>query len=1747
MQRKMKNPANDEISHSDGTLVRSLTTRAQREIFLLEQAQSGVRCSVWFSQLICGPLDLDVLANVLKQLTLKVPLLQTRFAFSDGELWQIHDPSICPTIRTIDVSSSSVPFEEALKRMRESAENRLSLTTGDKLYEFTFYIVDNNTHIVHFLLHHSIIDGRSSAKLVSMITAAYNDLIQGKPIIVRPELHFGAIAGTDAKYQSSPEHQQDEKFWKTYVQSLCRHAYTQRNINPFGNKTTNRCTHTLRASERQKLKQTAASMNVVESILYIGVSALLFRSHLDNECVSLSLPVSGTHMIQELGMTANLLPLLLRIPEHATFKDVLNHVNQETKSILLHQRYRVTEIRRHANYSTNISFGPSVNIMLLNQEETLENCICSNHSGANIDTNEFQITFCTDHSNGHLDIFFDDIEEGHSKEQLIALKDRLIFILDLIVNSPNSTVSALDALDGYHTITSVEEIESFYANRRTPVAAGFLQWGRCVDSLVRLVHSNIWVGSGPSPFATSKILLTDRVVNISKLKRGTIYRPSEAPGTLLVIGKTTWHIAVSDGVVEISEFIDEDGQPISAPTLAKQCHLLEGDKLPIITAEQAEWLSVSRARSMHSESYWNRCLANFEPCTLSIIQNCSTHPPMWVATNFRSLSSGYSATELLVAWLVYIARDRQMSQLQIGWDATESINRYADDNQLATYIFAKTVPFSVSIHLCDTFPAVMASVNKNLKQLINNLPCLSDLHVRHTICSSNNLRSKKPWALAISLINTQNLLSLENTDAHGSFLTLQINKYNGTFRWIYDTNQISDEEVNRISSRMLVLLTSAHSTDQAQMPVGELDLLPKTELELLLNVGNQTDTNYPAKNGIHLSRATVANSKRLCCHEIFEAQVEQNEHAIAVECEEETLSYTELNARANRLAHYLITKGVKPDDLIAVCVKRSTKMLVAILGILKSGGAYVPLDPVYSSQRLINILEDADPLYVLVDATGQKALGHHQVTVVDLDQSLPGGLSPINPDSKKLGLTPAHLAYVIYTSGSTGKPKGVMIEHQQVTRLFEVTRDKFAFNKQDKWCLFHSFSFDVSVWEIWGALSNGSQLAIVPHETGRCADEFYKWVCNHGITVLNQTPSAFKMFMQAKNISSLSDRLRYVIFAGEEFDQSIAKNWHKKYYNAQTELVNMYGTTETTVHATYQLLKASEYIHSIGRPIADLCAYLLDTHGEPVPFGAEGELYIGGAGLARGYLNRPELTAERFVPNPFSENTLARMYRTGDWVRYLPDGNLVYLGRIDQQVKIRGFRIELGEIETHLMEHNLVRDAVVLSWKNKSNTDAQLVAYVVADPDASLVQHLRRYLSALLPDYMVPAAYVCVSSLPLTPNGKLDRCALPPPNDDAFVRQAYEAPQGEIEARFASIWSDLLGIDRISRHDNFFELGGHSLLAIQFANQASKVYNMCVEARGLFSFPILKDLAEKTTSCGSQRLYSDSAIPVRRFGCRPPIFLLPDGTGDTSYAFELAPEIDKSFPVFVLPWPSPEKEQPSCVQEMASTMIPLIKKIQPNGPCAIAGYSAGGILAYEVANQLINSGYSVSFLGLIDTYPPTEVNVFNDLECFLFILASKYPSMRALDDAVWWERVKKLTFNEAIEEIERRCDDFKIPDIEWEVILSKQRTHYQNICTEYEFNSLPITINLFKGTEYIDLAIFSDNKYLDDLLRKFVNNSKEFYNHANLDWKNYHLPSLCIIPIEGDHRTILSDRKSRASLGRKITQAFLSQESIKTT
>jgi amino acid adenylation domain-containing protein len=659
--------------------------------------------------------------------------------------------------------------------------------------------------------------------------------------------------------------------------------------------------------------------------------------------------------------------------------------------------------------------------------------------------------------------------------------------------------------------------------------------------------------------------------------------------------------------------------------------------------------------------------------------------------------------------------------------------------------------------------------------------------------------------------------------------------------------------ITRLIGHFQTLLEGIVARPEARL--SELPLLTERERRQLLVEWNNTQADYP---------------KDKCIHQLFEEQVAKTPDAIALVFEDERLSYQVLNSKANQLAHYLQVQGVQAQTLVAIGVDRSLIMIISLLSILKAGGTYVPIDPNYPAARLAYLLDDCQAKILITQSHIVWPETSVQIMNVDNLTEQLAEYSSINPKSES-SLAADNLAYVIYTSGSTGNPKGVMVSHANVSRLFATTQPKFNFNDQDVWTLFHSYAFDFSVWEMWGALLYGGKLVIVSYMTSRSPEEFYQLLVKENVTVLSQTPSAFRQLLQVDQ--TIEDKnalkLRYIIFGGEALDISSLSPWFKKHGDQAPQLINMYGITETTVHVTYYALTMTDALNQksiIGTALPDLQTYILDKHLHPQAIGIPGELYVAGAGLARGYLNRSELTAEKFIHNPFCDKPNARLYKTGDLARWLPDGNIEYLGRIDQQIQLRGFRIELGEIESVLGQHPQLRE-VVLSIYEPVLGDKRLVAYVVAHGAvAPTLSELRDFTKSHLPEFMTPSAFVFLDELPLTPNGKLDRNALPMPD---MNRQELDvdfiAPRSQVEKQLAEIWCDVLKINRVGIHDNFFELGGQSLLAMQVMTRVSEQLSMEIPLAGLFERPTIAGLAQLIENTRA-RAPNDSSriIPQRR-------------------------------------------------------------------------------------------------------------------------------------------------------------------------------------------------------------------------------------------------------------------------------------------
>ena len=628
-------------------------------------------------------------------------------------------------------------------------------------------------------------------------------------------------------------------------------------------------------------------------------------------------------------------------------------------------------------------------------------------------------------------------------------------------------------------------------------------------------------------------------------------------------------------------------------------------------------------------------------------------------------------------------------------------------------------------------------------------------------------------------------------------------------------------------------------------PYSVINLLNQAEYDEIIYEWNNQNKDFPKDKTIH---------------ELFEEQVDKVPNNTALIFEGEKISYAELNQKVNQLARNIrdvykdrTGKKIESDTLIPLYLDRGFEMVIGILAVLKAGGAYVPIDPDYPLERVEYILEDTNAVLVITKRSTTEKLTNaatkEKALCIDLDEPL--YQNEIKENLEKVSQS-TDLAYVIYTSGTTGKPKGVLQTHTNVMRLFTSTESKFGFNSNDVWTLFHSYVFDFTVWELWGSLLYGGQLIIPSKAETRDIQAFTKLCEHHKVTVLNQTPSAFYRFADIVNQENSQLQLRYIIFGGEALNVFQLNSWweYQNRNELKTDLINMYGITETTVHVTYKLITQEEKIASnIGKPIADLQAYILSSRLEPVPIGVVGELYIGGAGLARGYLNNTKLTDERFIANPFATEEdksigFTRLYKTGDLVRWLSDGNIEYKGRNDHQVKIRGYRIELGEIENALTQVSSVKQCCVLVKEREAQDDMvkYLAAYFVNDNNEELPseENLINQLSQILPEYMIPSVFVELDSFPMTINGKLDRKALPEPEFKS--QNEYVAPSTEIEHSMCKVWQDVLGVEKVGLNDNFFKIGGNSILAVSLSHKISNDLDLDIGLADIFSNPTISQL-----------------------------------------------------------------------------------------------------------------------------------------------------------------------------------------------------------------------------------------------------------------------------------------------------------------
>lgn len=808
-----------------------------------------------------------------------------------------------------------------------------------------------------------------------------------------------------------------------------------------------------------------------------------------------------------------------------------------------------------------------------------------------------------------------------------------------------------------------------------------------------------------------------------------------------------------------------------------------------------------------------------------------------------------------------------------------------------------------------------------------------------------SMNEPSPKTIRLSELTLVPLETNSRTAEYDLTLSVQETEQGLRTSWEYNTDLFDDSTILRMMNHYQGLLENLVADPRKRLL--DWTYLTSEERHQILNEWNNTQSEYP---------------KDKCIHQLFEAQVARTPDSIALIFDERRLTYSELNSQANQLAHYLRAVGVGPEVRVGLCVERSVEMIVGILGILKAGGAYVPLDPAYPRERQAFMLEDSQAQILLTQQRLVTDLNQHSLRTICLDtdwnQISHGMTSDPTP-----GSLPENLAYVIYTSGSTGRPKGVAIEHRATVAFLSWAISVFSPEKLKGVLASTSVCFDLSVYEIFAPLSCGGSMIVTENIL-----HLPSLPAANEVSLINTVPSVISELLRSNGIPR---SVRTINLAGEPLKTTLVRQLYE--LDTVSEVFDLYGPSEDTTYSTFALRNPERA--TIGRPISNTQAYILDPDQHLVPIGVPGELHLGGAGLARGYLNRPELTAEKFVRNPFSSVPGARLYKTGDLARYLRTGEIEYLGRMDNQVKIRGLRIELGEIESVISQSPAVRENVVIVREDQPG-DKRLVAYVVLNElSTARISELRTSLEQKVPAYMVPSAFVELDRLPLTPNGKVDRKALPPPDRTELQRARFVAPRDEIESKLAKLWERVLDTAPVGVTDSFFDLGGNSLLAARMFGETTRLFGKNLPLATLFREGTIEHLASLVRHKEDDELKGrwSSLVSIQPGGSKRPLFCVHGVGGNVLTYRTLAQYLGSDQPLYGLQSAGLDGKQThhTTVEEMAAHYIEAIRDLQPEGPYFLGGLSFGGIVAFEMARQLQRRGRKVACVALLDS--PTDI------------------------------------------------------------------------------------------------------------------------------------------------------------------------------
>jgi amino acid adenylation domain-containing protein len=1157
---------------------------------------------------------------------------------------------------------------------------------------------------------------------------------------------------------------------------------------------------------------------------------------------------------------------------------------------------------------------------------------------------------------------------------------------------------------------------SYFARSQKPPGFGIIDFNNSaavIDNLVR----GLDFGNYPNPLATAKLVLNSNsgfdYVIVRKVKVLTALS-ARLPGTIVGIKKEQLIVATDSHDIAIEAIVSPQKQTKAIAELVANYQLEVGQKLPEIDAKAIAELVKLKTQIAPSETYWLKQLSKCRPLSLPLEQ-ISVASTSHQGNNYQKVKLPLSSTVTnllqnslevtIAAFAIYLARLSSNYRISLGLD------RLTNDPW-----FARCVPCNLNIKPEQNFTSVLKIVSDRLRLNQQHQTYTTDIIARYPQLVAN----QTDFSVIVTQVERDSPPPEKLPDCN---LGLIIDRQQAEYFWSYNPQIFSAQTIETMIEQWTILLAGIASNDRC--PIFQLPLISASECQKILSEWNYTDSNYPQDR---------------CLHQLFEIKAVENPQAVAIVCQEESLTYGELEQKANQLACYLQSLGVRAETLVGVCLNRSLEMIIGLFAILKAGGAYLPLDPNYPTARLTYLLEDAGVEILLTQNKLLDRLPQTSAKIICLDRDWQNIVAVNN--NLVSNVNSHNLAYAIYTSGSTGNPKGVEIEHHSVVNTLCDIEQRFKIGSQDSILAVSSLSFDLSVYDIFGILGSGGTVIIPQAENCPNPEHWLELIVQEGVTIWNSAPALMELLIDyiMANDRPLPPSLRLVLLSGDRISPNLVIGLQT--LNPQLEIISLGGATEASIWSIYypvtNLASGAKTI-PYGRPLNNQSFYILDRELQLMPIGATGELYIGGVGVARGYLHREQLTASKFMPNPFLKQTSLnkrvggdRLYKTGDLGRYLEDGNIEFLGRIDNQVKIRGVRVELGEIETTLLQYPGVKETLVAIAANNSQQKG-IVAYCVCKSISITSRQLRDFLKTKLPEYAVPTAFVFLDALPLTPNGKINRQALLElPLNQLETENDFLPPQDRLEWQLSQIWSRILNVKPIGRNDDFFELGGTSLLALRLFEQIQSTFGKNLPLAILFQAPTIAQLASLMLDRGWSASWS-SLVSIQPHGNQSPLFLIHAIGGNVLGYRWLAEALGTERPIYGLQARGLDGQQTplTSIENMATSYLEEIKLIQPQGPYFLAGHSFGGFVAFEMAQQLMRQGETVAILALFDCFGPngydkstfpqrlsihinnlSELSLREKLAYFTdrleYILRSKIPCLRSKIPWSWQQRYSKL-------------------------------------------------------------------------------------------------------------------------------------------